>query len=29
MGYINDEQLRRIADPLKKSGYGQYLEGLI
>jgi glucose-1-phosphate thymidylyltransferase len=28
MGYINDEQLRRIADPLKKSGYGQYLEGL-
>jgi glucose-1-phosphate thymidylyltransferase len=29
MGYINDEQLRKIADPLKKSGYGQYLEGLI
>jgi glucose-1-phosphate thymidylyltransferase len=28
MGYINDEQLRKIADPLKKSGYGQYLEGL-
>jgi glucose-1-phosphate thymidylyltransferase len=29
MGYIDDEQLRKIADPLKKSGYGQYLEGLI
>jgi glucose-1-phosphate thymidylyltransferase len=29
MGYIDDEQLRKIAEPLKKSGYGQYLEGLI
>lgn len=29
MGYIDDDQLRNIAAPLKKSGYGQYLEGLI
>ncbi|MEM9528093.1 MAG: glucose-1-phosphate thymidylyltransferase RfbA [Bacteroidota bacterium] len=29
MGYINDEQLREIAAPLKKSGYGMYLERLI
>ncbi|MEL6845397.1 MAG: glucose-1-phosphate thymidylyltransferase RfbA [Bacteroidota bacterium] len=29
MGYIDDERLRKIAEPLKKSGYGQYLEGLI
>jgi glucose-1-phosphate thymidylyltransferase len=25
MGYINKEQLKKIAEPLKKSGYGQYL----
>lgn len=25
MGYINDEQLRRLAEPLRKSGYGEYL----
>ena len=28
-GYINAEQLLKIAKPLKKSGYGNYLEGLI
>lgn len=25
MGYINKEQLIKIAEPLKKSGYGEYL----
>jgi glucose-1-phosphate thymidylyltransferase len=25
MGYINKEQLRKLAEPLVKSGYGQYL----
>lgn len=29
MGYINDEQLQSIAAPLKKSGYGMYLENLL
>ena len=29
LGYINDDQLARLADPLMKSGYGQYLLGLI
>ena len=29
MGYIGDEQLRKIAGPLKKSGYGMYLERLL
>ena len=29
MGYINDEQLPRLAQPLLKSGYGNYLIGLI
>lgn len=29
MGYITDEQLQEIAAPLKKSGYGMYLERLI
>ena len=29
MGYINKDQLRRIAEPLKKSGYGAYLINLI
>ncbi|MDR3266884.1 MAG: glucose-1-phosphate thymidylyltransferase RfbA [Tannerella sp.] len=28
-GFINDDQLRAIAQPLLKSGYGQYLMGLI
>src|SRR5690606_5555807 len=25
MGFINDEQLRAVAEPLRKSGYGEYL----
>lgn len=25
MGYINKEQLLKVAEPLKKSGYGEYL----
>jgi glucose-1-phosphate thymidylyltransferase len=29
MGYITVEQLREIAKPLVKSGYGKYLEGLV
>lgn len=29
MKYINDEQLRKLAEPLTKSGYGNYLLGLI
>jgi glucose-1-phosphate thymidylyltransferase len=29
MGHIDDEQLRRLATPLKNSGYGQYLLDLI
>lgn len=29
MGYINDEQLREIAAPLRKSGYGEYLVRLL
>ncbi|NJC26099.1 glucose-1-phosphate thymidylyltransferase RfbA [Neolewinella antarctica] len=29
MGWINDEDLRSIAEPLVKSGYGQYLLGLL
>ena len=29
MGYINDEQLLQLAQPLLKSGYGKYLIGLI
>lgn len=29
MGYIDKEQLLRIAEPLRKSGYGGYLAGLI
>ena len=28
-GFIDDEQLLRLADKLKKSGYGQYLEQLV
>ncbi len=27
--FIDDEQLRKLAEPLQKSGYGQYLIGLI
>jgi glucose-1-phosphate thymidylyltransferase len=29
MGFINKEQLARIAEPLTKSGYGTYLLNLI
>jgi len=29
MRYIDNEQLQRLAAPLKKSGYGDYLEGLM
>ena len=29
MGYINDEQLDKIAEPLIKSGYGKYLKRLL
>jgi len=29
MGYIDDEQLRTIAKPLEKSGYGRYLNSLL
>ena len=29
MGYINAEQLLGLAEPLKKSGYGLYLTGLL
>src|SRR5690606_18324356 len=28
MGYIDKEQLKKIADPLRKSGYGEYLINL-
>ena len=29
MGYINDEKLLEIAEPLRKSGYGEYLVNLV
>ncbi len=29
MGFIDDAQLRKIAEPLRKSGYGEYLIGLL
>jgi len=29
MGYINKEQLIKIAEPLKKSGYGEYLMKIV
>ena len=29
MGFIDAAQVRRLAEPLKKSGYGQYLLGLV
>lgn len=28
-GFINDQQLQQLAEPLKKSGYGKYLTGLL
>jgi glucose-1-phosphate thymidylyltransferase len=28
-GFINAEQLRALAEPLQKSGYGQYLLSLV
>ena len=28
-GFINDDQLRKLAEPLTKSGYGEYLLGLL
>ena len=28
-GWIDDQQVRELAEPLKKSGYGHYLEGLV
>jgi glucose-1-phosphate thymidylyltransferase len=28
-GFINDEQLARLAVPLAKNGYGKYLQGLL
>ncbi len=29
LGYINDDQLRKLAEPLRKSGYGEYLMQLL
>jgi glucose-1-phosphate thymidylyltransferase len=29
MGFINAEQLQRVAEPLRKSGYGEYLLRLL
>jgi glucose-1-phosphate thymidylyltransferase len=29
MGFITDDELHKIAEPLAKSGYGEYLEGLL
>lgn len=29
MGFINEEQLEHLADPLKKSGYGIYLQNIL
>jgi glucose-1-phosphate thymidylyltransferase len=29
MGFIDDERLARLAEPLAKSGYGQYLLDLL
>jgi glucose-1-phosphate thymidylyltransferase len=28
-GFISEQQLKDLAEPLKKSGYGEYLVGLI
>ena len=27
--YINEEQLKKLAEPLKKSGYGEYLLNIL
>jgi glucose-1-phosphate thymidylyltransferase len=29
MGFISDEQLVRLAEPLRKSGYGDYLVAIL
>jgi glucose-1-phosphate thymidylyltransferase len=29
MGFINDEQLEKLANQLRKSGYGEYLARII
>ena len=29
MGYISKEQVRKLAEPLSKNGYGQYLLNLV
>ncbi len=29
MGFIDDNQLKKLAEPLRKSGYGEYLMGLL
>jgi len=29
MGYISEDELRQLAEPLKNSGYGQYLMRLL
>ena len=29
LGYLSDDDLRRVAAPLVKSGYGRYLLGLL
>ena len=29
MGFINKDQLLEIAQPLKKSGYGVYIENIV
>ena len=29
MGYVDDNRLRKLAEPLRKSGYGEYLLGLL
>ena len=29
MGYIDDDDLLKIADPLSKSGYGDYLKNIL
>jgi glucose-1-phosphate thymidylyltransferase len=29
MGYISRDQLRQLAAPMQKSGYGQYILGLL
>ena len=29
MGFLSDDELRELAEPLTKSGYGAYLLGLL